>query len=181
MSVLCPVPPSATLSPLARTSSLTLADRASLEQALQVRETLCERAEAAGTDESIPLDELRQAWDAVPPFDDFDAVLETCNASRFGLQAGLFTSDIGRVLTAWRELEVGGLVVNGSSNFRLDHVPFGGVKDSGFGRESPRFMVEDYTVATDDPHLADEIHGPAGDLRQRGVVLFEEAEHDDGH
>ena len=57
--------------------------------------------------------------------------------SRFGLQAGLFTRDIGRILTAWRELEVGGLVVNGSSNFRLDHVPFGGVKDSGFGRESP--------------------------------------------
>ena len=69
-----------------------------------------------------------------------------CNASRFGLQAGLFTRDIGRIITAWRELEVGGLVVNGSSNFRLDHVPFGGVKDSGFGRESPRWMIEDYTV-----------------------------------
>jgi acyl-CoA reductase-like NAD-dependent aldehyde dehydrogenase len=49
-------------------------------------------------------------------------------------------------MTAWRELEVGGLVVNGSSNFRLDHVPFGGVKDSGFGREAPRQMIEDYTV-----------------------------------
>ena len=74
---------------------------------------------------------------AVLPYDDFDAVLDRCNASRFGLQAGLFTRDIGRIITAWRELEVGGLVVNGSSNFRLDHVPFGGVKDSGFGRESP--------------------------------------------
>jgi acyl-CoA reductase-like NAD-dependent aldehyde dehydrogenase len=62
------------------------------------------------------------------------------------LQAGLFTRDIGRILTAWRELEVGGLIVNGSSNFRLDHVPFGGVKESGFGRESPHFMVDDYTV-----------------------------------
>jgi acyl-CoA reductase-like NAD-dependent aldehyde dehydrogenase len=41
---------------------------------------------------------------------------------------------------------VGGLVVNGSSNFRLDHVPFGGVKDSGFGRESPRWMIDDFTV-----------------------------------
>ena len=51
-----------------------------------------------------------------------------------------------RILTAWRELEVGGLVINGSSNFRLDHVPFGGVKDSGFGRESPRMMIDDYTV-----------------------------------
>ena len=59
---------------------------------------------------------------------------------------GLFTHDVRRIVTAWRELEVGGLVVNGSSNFRLDHVPFGGVKDSGFGRESPRPMIEDYTV-----------------------------------
>ena len=83
---------------------------------------------------------------AVLPFDDFDDVLATCNDSRFGLQAGLFTRDLGRILTAWRDLQVGGLVVNGSSNFRLDHVPFGGVKDSGFGRESPRCMIEDYTV-----------------------------------
>src|SRR5262245_58814400 len=80
------------------------------------------------------------------PYDDFGDVLAVCNASRFGLQAGLFTRDIGRVLAAWRELEVGGLVVNGSSNFRLDHVPFGGVKDSGFGRESPGPMIEDFTV-----------------------------------
>jgi acyl-CoA reductase-like NAD-dependent aldehyde dehydrogenase len=83
---------------------------------------------------------------SVLPYDDFDAVLNRCNSSRFGLQAGIFTSDIDRIFTAWRELEVGGLVVNGSSNFRLDHVPFGGVKDSGFGRESPRWMIEDYTT-----------------------------------
>jgi acyl-CoA reductase-like NAD-dependent aldehyde dehydrogenase len=83
---------------------------------------------------------------SVMPYDDFDRVLALCNESRFGLQAGLFTQDIARILTAWRDLEVGGLVVNGSSNFRLDHVPFGGVKDSGFGRESPRMMIEDFTV-----------------------------------
>ena len=82
----------------------------------------------------------------VLPFDDFDDVVAACNDSRYGLQAGLFTHDIRRIVTAWRELEVGGLVVNGSSNFRLDHVPFGGVKDSGFGRESPRWMIDDYTV-----------------------------------
>jgi acyl-CoA reductase-like NAD-dependent aldehyde dehydrogenase len=82
----------------------------------------------------------------VLPYDDFDRVIAVCNDSRYGLQAGLFTYDIRRILTAWRELEVGGLVVNGSSNFRLDHVPFGGVKDSGFGRESPRWMIDDYTV-----------------------------------
>jgi acyl-CoA reductase-like NAD-dependent aldehyde dehydrogenase len=83
---------------------------------------------------------------AVLPYDTFGGVIETCNASRYGLQAGLFTRDIGRIITAWRDLQVGGLVVNGSSNFRLDHVPFGGVKDSGFGRESPRWMIDDFTV-----------------------------------
>jgi acyl-CoA reductase-like NAD-dependent aldehyde dehydrogenase len=97
-------------------------------------------------DASVITQEVFGALVSVLPYDDFDAVLATCNTSRFGLQAGLFTRDIGRILTAWRELEVGGLVVNGSSNFRLDHVPFGGMKDSGFGRESPRYMVDDYTV-----------------------------------
>ncbi|MDP9793109.1 acyl-CoA reductase-like NAD-dependent aldehyde dehydrogenase [Catenuloplanes nepalensis] len=97
-------------------------------------------------DAAVVTREVFGALVAVLPFDDFDDVLATCNTSRFGLQAGLFTHHLGRILTAWRELEVGGLVVNGSSNFRLDHVPFGGVKDSGFGRESPRCMVEDYTV-----------------------------------
>jgi acyl-CoA reductase-like NAD-dependent aldehyde dehydrogenase len=95
---------------------------------------------------AVVAQEVFGALVAVMAYDDFDAVLALCNQSRFGLQAGLFTRDIGRILTAWRELEVGGLIVNGSSNFRLDHVPFGGVKDSGFGRESPRPMIEDYTV-----------------------------------
>jgi acyl-CoA reductase-like NAD-dependent aldehyde dehydrogenase len=97
-------------------------------------------------DADVVTREVFGALVTVLPFDDFDAVIDTCNASRFGLQAGLFTRDIGRILTAWRELEVGGLIVNGSSNYRLDHVPFGGVKDSGFGRESPALMVDDYTV-----------------------------------
>jgi acyl-CoA reductase-like NAD-dependent aldehyde dehydrogenase len=97
-------------------------------------------------DAAIVVHEVFGALVGVLPYDDFDDVLAACNASRYGLQAGLFTRDLGRAIKAWRELEVGGLVVNGSSNFRLDHVPFGGVKDSGFGRESPRMMIEDYTV-----------------------------------
>jgi acyl-CoA reductase-like NAD-dependent aldehyde dehydrogenase len=97
-------------------------------------------------DAAVVVHEVFGALVAVLPYDDFDDVIGACNASRFGLQAGLFTRDIGRILTAWRELQVGGLVVNGSSNFRLDHVPFGGVKDSGFGRESPQPMIEDFTV-----------------------------------
>jgi acyl-CoA reductase-like NAD-dependent aldehyde dehydrogenase len=95
---------------------------------------------------SVVVHEVFGALVAVLPYGTFDEVIEACNASRYGLQAGLFTRDIARIITAWRELQVGGLVVNGSSNFRLDHVPFGGVKDSGFGRESPRWMIDDYTV-----------------------------------
>jgi acyl-CoA reductase-like NAD-dependent aldehyde dehydrogenase len=97
-------------------------------------------------DATLVTEEVFGALVAVLPFDDLDAVIETCNGSRFGLQAGLFTNDINTIVKAWRELQVGGLVVNGSSNYRLDHVPFGGVKDSGFGREAPRQMIDDYTV-----------------------------------
>ncbi|KHL19350.1 acyl-CoA reductase-like NAD-dependent aldehyde dehydrogenase [Mumia flava] len=81
----------------------------------------------------------------VLPYDDLDAVVEECNRSRYGLQAGLFTSDASRIFEIWRRLEVGAVVVGGTSNYRLDHVPFGGVKDSGIGRESPRWMIDDYT------------------------------------
>jgi acyl-CoA reductase-like NAD-dependent aldehyde dehydrogenase len=98
------------------------------------------------SDATVVTHEVFGALVAVMSYADFDELLARCNESRFGLQAGLFTRDFERILTAWRELEVGGLVINGSSNFRLDHVPFGGVKDSGFGRESPRMMIEDYTV-----------------------------------
>ncbi|GIF01943.1 aldehyde dehydrogenase family protein [Paractinoplanes rishiriensis] len=101
---------------------------------------------SAPADARLIREEVFGAAVAVQSFDDFDEVLGTCNESRYGLQAGLFTHDVRRILTAWRELEVGGLIVNGSSNFRLDHVPFGGVKDSGFGREAPRWMIDDYTV-----------------------------------
>jgi acyl-CoA reductase-like NAD-dependent aldehyde dehydrogenase len=78
-------------------------------------------------------------------FTDFADVIDQCNSSRYGLQAGLFTLRLDRTLQAWRDLEVGAVIVNGSSNFRLDHIPFGGVKDSGFGRESPAEMIQDYT------------------------------------
>jgi len=97
-------------------------------------------------DAAVITREVFGALVAVLPYDELPEVIARCNAGRSGLQAGLFTRDLDRVITTWRDLEVGGLVVNGSSNFRLDHVPFGGVKDSGFGREAPRWMIEDYTV-----------------------------------
>ena len=95
---------------------------------------------------TIVVEEAFGAVVVVLRYESFDEVIDICNQSRFGLQAGLFTHNIARVFDAWRRLEVGGLVVNGTSNFRLDHVPFGGVKDSGIGRESPRWMIDDYTV-----------------------------------
>ena len=97
-------------------------------------------------DATVVREEIFGAAVVVLGYTDFDDVVELCNRSRYGLQAGLFTRDMARILTAWRRLEVGGLVVGGTSNFRLDHVPFGGVKDSGIGRESPRWMIDDYTV-----------------------------------
>ncbi|MBV9379517.1 MAG: aldehyde dehydrogenase family protein [Streptosporangiaceae bacterium] len=94
----------------------------------------------------VVTEEVFGALVAVLPFGALGDVIETCNRSRYGLQAGLFTRDIDTIFRVWRDLETGGLVAGGSSNFRLDHLPFGGVKDSGFGRESPRWLIEDFTV-----------------------------------
>lgn len=78
-------------------------------------------------------------------FSDWDAALDEVNDSKFGLQAGLFTRDIHKVLDAWDKLEVGGVLVNDVSSFRVDNMPYGGVKDSGLGREGVRFAMEDMT------------------------------------
>ena len=79
------------------------------------------------------------------PFSDFDAVLERVNHSRFGLQAGIFTRDLYRAQQAWDELEVGGVVIGDVPSWRIDHMPYGGVKDSGLGREGLRWSMEDMT------------------------------------
>lgn len=76
-------------------------------------------------------------------FTDWDAAMAEVNDSKFGLQAGLFTNDIQKVLKAWDKLDVGGLCVNDVSSFRVDNMPYGGVKDSGLGREGIRFAMED--------------------------------------
>ena len=78
-------------------------------------------------------------------FDDFDAALERINRSRYGLQAGLFVRDIGKIRRAWDRLEVGGVIINDVPSFRVDHMPYGGVKDSGLGREGIKFAIEDMT------------------------------------
>lgn len=76
-------------------------------------------------------------------FTDWDAALDEVNDSKFGLQAGLFTADIHKVMDAWDRLDVGGIVVNDVSSYRVDNMPYGGVKDSGLGREGIRFAMED--------------------------------------
>jgi acyl-CoA reductase-like NAD-dependent aldehyde dehydrogenase len=78
-------------------------------------------------------------------FDDFNRVLATVNDSDFGLQAGIFTDSLSHAHQAWDELDVGGVVINDVSSFRVDNMPYGGVKDSGIGREGVRYAIEDMT------------------------------------
>lgn len=80
---------------------------------------------------------------AVQRFSDFDQALAEADDSRYGLQAGIFTRDIFRMQKAWDTLEVGGVVINDVPSFRVDNMPYGGVRDSGLGREGVRFAMED--------------------------------------
>lgn len=95
-----------------------------------------------------------EAWDeeifgpvvgirAVP---DLPTAFETVNRSRYGLHASVFTSSLDTAMTALDRLEVGGVIVNEVPGFRSDTMPYGGVKDSGAGREGPRFAIEEMTV-----------------------------------
>ena len=79
------------------------------------------------------------------PFSDFSSALDAVNRSRYGLQAGVFTNTLDHVLLAFDRLEVGGVIVNDVPSYRVDHMPYGGVKDSGLGREGPRQAIEDMT------------------------------------
>jgi acyl-CoA reductase-like NAD-dependent aldehyde dehydrogenase len=76
-------------------------------------------------------------------FSDFNAALDEVNDSKFGLQAGIFTRDLFKSLNAWDRLDVGGVVINDVPSYRVDNMPYGGVKDSGLGREGIRFAMED--------------------------------------
>ncbi|NBQ12612.1 MAG: aldehyde dehydrogenase family protein, partial [Gammaproteobacteria bacterium] len=76
---------------------------------------------------------------------DFDEALAAVNRSKFGLQAGIFTRDLYKAQRAWDRLEVGGVVIGDVPSYRVDNMPYGGVKDSGLGREGVRFAIEDMT------------------------------------
>ncbi len=81
----------------------------------------------------------------VEPYEHFSDAVAAVNASRYGLQAGLLTRDAGNILEAFRALEVGALIVGDAPTWRLDSMPYGGVKDSGEGREGVRYAIDEMT------------------------------------
>lgn len=101
--------------------------------------------------EQVPTEEPICASEAFGPvavlsrFSSFDEALREVNNSEFGLQAGIFTRDLYKMQKAWDELEVGGVVIGDVPSWRVDNMPYGGVKDSGLGREGIRFAMEDMT------------------------------------
>ncbi|MGD8395031.1 MAG: aldehyde dehydrogenase family protein [Candidatus Eiseniibacteriota bacterium] len=101
--------------------------------------------ENVGRDQALRCQEAFGPVVIISRFDDFDAALEEIDDSAFGLQAGIFTRDLYRAHRAWERLEVGGVVIGDVPSWRVDHMPYGGVKDSGLGREGIRFAIEDMT------------------------------------
>ena len=81
----------------------------------------------------------------VEPFDSLDQAISLANSTRYGLQAGIFTPSLAGAMRAWNQLEFGGVVVNDIPTFRADSMPYGGIKDSGSGREGVRFAIEEMT------------------------------------
>jgi acyl-CoA reductase-like NAD-dependent aldehyde dehydrogenase len=82
---------------------------------------------------------------SVTPYDDFSDALRMANAGEYGLQVGIFTQNVNRIMHAFGEMEVGGVIVNDIPTFRVDQMPYGGVKGSGIGREGPRYAIEEMT------------------------------------
>lgn len=101
--------------------------------------------EAVPRDADASCEEIFGPVTLLEPFDEFDEAVQAVNASRYGLQAGVFTRDIGRIQQAWDELQVGGVVINDVPSFRVDHMPYGGSKESGLGREGIRWAIESMT------------------------------------
>jgi acyl-CoA reductase-like NAD-dependent aldehyde dehydrogenase len=101
--------------------------------------------------EDVPRDQLVVCREAFGPvavlsrYRDFEAALREVNDSVYGLQAGVFTRDLHKAQRAWDALEVGGVVIGDAPSWRVDHMPYGGVKASGLGREGIRFAIEDMT------------------------------------
>jgi acyl-CoA reductase-like NAD-dependent aldehyde dehydrogenase len=81
----------------------------------------------------------------VTPYDSFKQAIRMANDTDYGLQSGIFTQNVNRIMQAFEEIQVGGLQVNDVSTFRVDQMPYGGIKGSGIGREGPRYAIEEMT------------------------------------
>jgi acyl-CoA reductase-like NAD-dependent aldehyde dehydrogenase len=81
----------------------------------------------------------------VTRYEDFNEALTAAGRSEYGLQLGVFTRDLPRILRAFEDSEVGGVVINDIPTFRVDHMPYGGVKGSGTGKEGPRYAIREMT------------------------------------
>lgn len=101
--------------------------------------------QGAPRDAKVCSEEIFGPVTVLSTFSDFDDALEQVNDSRYGLQAGVFTNDLRRMHRAWDRLDVGGVVINDVPSFRVDHMPYGGVKMSGIGREGVRSAIEHMT------------------------------------
>ena len=99
----------------------------------------------ARPDMRVYKDEIFGPVCVIEPFEHWSQALELADASRFGLQVSVYTRDIGRALAAFRELDFGGVLINEPTTFRVDNYPYGGGKDSGFGREGVRYAALEYT------------------------------------
>ena len=101
--------------------------------------------------ENVPVDADASREEAFGPmalltkFSDWDEAIDIVNNSKFGIHAGIFTRDFYKVQRAWDKMEVGGVVVGDVPSYRVDNMPYGGVKDSGIGREGVKFAIEDMT------------------------------------
>jgi acyl-CoA reductase-like NAD-dependent aldehyde dehydrogenase len=111
-------------------------------QAGLIRPTVIARA---GPELKVSCDEVFGPVVTVNPVDSLDEAIELANSTRFGLQAGIFTSGLANALRAAQELDFGGVTVNEAPTFRTDQMPYGGVKDSGNTREGPAYAVRELT------------------------------------
>lgn len=101
--------------------------------------------------EKVPPDAELYCEEAFAPvailesYSEFDEAIKKVNGTRFGLQAGVFTNDASKILKAFDEVQAGGVIINDYPTFRIDNMPYGGIKDSGFGREGVRYAIEEMT------------------------------------
>ncbi len=101
--------------------------------------------EEVGPDMNVVCKEVFAPIVSLIPYSDFDSAIEMVNDSIYGLQAGIYTNNINKAFKAFRKLEVGGVIINDVPTYRADHMPYGGIKESGLGREGLKYAIEEMT------------------------------------